>query len=161
MTDSSLPPSRDLPPGHLDQRAEHLHSEITRERPARARRITVLAIAAACVLLAAGLSFAFGLGPASRGSRPIASHLYGRINSYGRDWPGYPMSAFVTWCRVVGSTGDAGPTGGVGPTGEVRRFCGVWPEGDPWPTGAVGATGDVGPTSDVGPTGNVGPTGAR
>ena len=58
MTELSLPPPRDLPPGHLDQRAAHLYSEITRERPRRTRRISVLAIAAACVLLAAALSFA-------------------------------------------------------------------------------------------------------
>lgn len=28
MNESSLPPLRDLPPGRLEQRAEHLHAEI-------------------------------------------------------------------------------------------------------------------------------------
>lgn len=66
--DNSLPPTRDLPPGRLNQRAEHLRSEITRPRERHllsslgsqilGAHPRVYAVGAVCVLLAVALSLA-------------------------------------------------------------------------------------------------------
>ncbi|GEM_PF-5787581 len=62
--DYSIPPLRDLPPGRLAQRAQHLHAEISRETPSRftiprfamprlrLARPVVVALVAAIVMLA-------------------------------------------------------------------------------------------------------------
>lgn len=80
MTDDfSLPPLRDLPPGRLAQRAEHLHAEILRE-PRRAsftrdpRRLAI-AVALAAAIAIPATAFAGKLGDLlgiSNGGTPVA-----------------------------------------------------------------------------------------
>jgi hypothetical protein len=73
--DLSIPPLRDLPPGRLAQRSEHLLFEITRERESRgvlprlwpsrwgrpSRRRLMLVLAAAALVVVIGTASAFGV----------------------------------------------------------------------------------------------------
>ena len=88
MNESQPPPLRDLPPGRLDQRAEHLRAEIVASKP-WVRRSSVFALAAACTVLSAGLFFAF-LPSSSK-----APHNGGADAPFG----GVRM---VPWTNVVG-----------------------------------------------------------
>lgn len=59
----SLPPLRDLSPGRIAQRAEHLHAEITRQHPSRRlHRLAVLVIAAAVVVAVPAVAIAVDPG---------------------------------------------------------------------------------------------------
>jgi Tol biopolymer transport system component len=60
--DSSIPPLRDLPPGRLAQRREHLVSEIAQppSRSALPRRGSLALVAAALIAVVAGTASAFG-----------------------------------------------------------------------------------------------------
>jgi hypothetical protein len=71
MNESSLPPLRDLPPGRLDQRAEHLHFEITDRAESGLSRLRVarpVPVAVIAVFLALAL---VPIGGASLGQRAV------------------------------------------------------------------------------------------
>ena len=78
MTESSLPPLRDLPPGRLEQRAEHLHAEIIDisepRLPARRFALPRLCVARPVLVAAIALFLALALVPiggASLGQRAV------------------------------------------------------------------------------------------
>lgn len=165
MNDSTDLPSRDLPPGRLDQLARHLRSEITRE-PASSRfhHPTALAVALVCAFFATTL-LSLPSAPSQADAKAHAGSKIGFGTWCGREpYPqgcGMGDASGVPLCdplpaRGEGPTGDGGPTGDSGPTG------GQGPTGADadWDYCGSGPTGDAGPTGDSGPTGDAGPTGA-
>src|SRR5437868_12838025 len=82
MTDDfSLPPLRDLPPGRLAKRAEHLHAEILRESRqgtfTRDPRRIAIAVALAAAIAIPATAFAGKLGDLlgiSNGGTPVSAN---------------------------------------------------------------------------------------
>jgi hypothetical protein len=103
-SETFLPPVRELPPGRLSQRAQHLHAEITRrDRPAlapagRARILALAALALVAVLLATP---AFGL-------RDRIVHLFAADEQQ-------PPELIQRFFRNQTAAGPPGTTGGAIP----------------------------------------------